>query len=445
MVDGAAAVSAATGGALAHATSAGACAKMLPVPERSEDLGARLLEQVRALPAAAPLLALGGPPAALHLVGGAVRDLLLGARPGELDLVVEGDALALARALGGTVTIHDRFGTCTVVRDGHRYDIARSRRERYPHPGALPIVEPAPLAEDLRRRDFTVGAIALSLAGTRPGRLAAVPHALEDIRARRLRVLHEGSFQDDPTRLLRLARYAGRLGFEIEPRTFGLARSAAASGALDTVSGGRAGAELRLAAQEVSPVEVFGVLARLGLDRALDADFGLRDPALATRALALLPDDARSDVVVLATAALAVSPERLRALLDRLAFPARERELILVAAGRAEELAGALAGARDPVAIAAAACGAPVEAVALGGALGGPDAARGAGEWLARLRHVRLEISGDDLLAAGARPGPALGAALRAALAAKLAGHASDREDELAEALRALGQRRQPG
>ena len=103
--------------------------------------------------------------AGVHLVGGAVRDLLLGGAPVDLDLVVEGDAVPWPQRLGGPVRVHDRFGTCTVILDGLTYDLARARRERYPAPGALPEVEPAPLDEDLLRRDFTVNA--------RPSRSAA--------------------------------------------------------------------------------------------------------------------------------------------------------------------------------------------------------------------------------------------------------------------------------
>ncbi len=193
--------------------------------------GRELVDRVRALPAAMPLLARLPDTPAVYLVGGAVRDLLLGGAPFDLDLVVEGDAAAFASSLGGELKVHDRFGTSTVTLDGFSYDIARARRETYAHPGALPDVAPAPLAEDLERRDFTVNTLALALAGDRAGELTWVPTALEDLDARRLRVLHDRSFIDDPTRLFRLVRYATRLGFEIEPHTRGLADRAIAGGA----------------------------------------------------------------------------------------------------------------------------------------------------------------------------------------------------------------------
>lgn len=403
----------------------------------SQFLPEQAFARVLALPAAQPLLGrLGdGPP--VYLVGGAARDLLLGGTPFDLDLVVEGDAAAFAASLGGKLRLHDRFGTSTVVLDGFAYDIARSRRETYARPGALPDVEPAPLAEDLLRRDFTVNAIAVALNGEAAGELSAAGHALEDLRARRLRVLHDRSFIDDPTRLLRLARYASRLGFEIDPHTRELASTAIGGGVLRTVSGPRAGAELRLLAREDDPIKALLALRDLALDHAVHPAFGLHDDALARRAFALLPEDGRADRLALGLAASGVPAAELHGLLEALAFEAEDRDVIVAVATRAGALADALDVARSPSAIAAAAAGAAPELVALAGALGPETQAR---EWLERLRHVRLSIDGRDLIAAGVPEGPAIGRGLRAALAAKLDGGATDRERELEEALSAVGE-----
>ena len=184
----------------------------------------QLLAAVRSLPAAPALVDHLSDTVPVYLVGGAVRDLLLGGRPLDLDLVVEGDPAPVAAALGGDVRTHDRFGTATVSIDGFTYDLARSRRETYAQPGALPDVSPAPLSEDLLRRDFTVNALAIALTGELGGTLQAAPLGLEDLRRRSLRVLHDASFIDDPTRALRLARYASRLEFEIESTHAGAAR-----------------------------------------------------------------------------------------------------------------------------------------------------------------------------------------------------------------------------
>jgi tRNA nucleotidyltransferase (CCA-adding enzyme) len=393
-----------------------------------------LIERVRSLPAAGPLLARVGDIGGLYLVGGALRDLLLGRAPyGDLDLVVEGDPDALARRLGRART-HDRFGTATVAVDGFTYDIARARAESYAHPGALPDVRPADLEQDLRRRDFTVNALATALGGDGAGEIRAAPGALEDLEAKRLRVLHDRSFVDDPTRLLRLARYAARLGFEVEPATLTLAREAIDEGALETVSGPRIGAEVRLLAREPDPVCEFDALRGLGLDTAIHPRFRLEAPQLARTALALLPDDGRRDLLVLAAAGRGIPGSELRELLDRLGFEARDRDRIAAAATGAERTATALQQAASPSEIAAAVGPAEPELVAIAGALGAAEAAR---EWLDRLRHVRLEIDGGDLIEAGVPEGPAVGEGLRAALAAKLDGLTSGRDDELRRAMQA--------
>jgi tRNA nucleotidyltransferase (CCA-adding enzyme) len=395
---------------------------------------AELLERLRALPAARPLLERLADVEGVYLIGGGVRDLLLGGAPTDLDLVVEGDPEQVAERLGGAAVVHDRFGTSTVHRDDFTYDIARSRSESYEHPGALPEVAPAPLEEDLKRRDFTVNAIAIALGGERAGAVTAAPQALADLEARQLRVLHDRSFIDDPTRLLRLVRYAGRLRFEIEPRTRSLLDAAARSGALSTASGARVGAELRLLAREPDPLAALEMLHELGLDQAIEPGFGLTEPDLARRALALLPDDGRRDLLAIAIAARGLAQPRFAALLDQLAFEAGDRDVVLAVARAGEALARALERAKLPSEIAAAVGNATPELIALAGALG---AERAAVAWLERLRHVRLEIDGRDLLAAGVPEGPAIGRGLRAALYAKLDGRVAGAEDELEAALQA--------
>ncbi len=177
----------------------------------------------------------------VYLVGGAVRDLLLGRGRADIDLVVEGDAAALAARLGADVVSHERFGTAKVKLDGHEVDIAGARSESYPHPGALPVVEPAAeLEADLLRRDFTINAMAIPLARRaapdRPARWRGRPGA------RQLRVLHTGSFVDDPTRALRAARYAARFGFELEAEHGGAASRGGPGHGLGRSPRGRAAA-----------------------------------------------------------------------------------------------------------------------------------------------------------------------------------------------------------
>src|SRR6478752_244315 len=174
----------------------------------------------------------------VYVVGGAVRDLLLGRPRADLDLVVVADPVALAECLGSAVIEHARFGTAKLALDGHEVDIATARTETYPYPGALPVVEPAAtIEEDLGRRDFTVNAMAVPLEGPR---LIDPQGGREDLERALLRVLHERSFVDDPTRAIRAARYAARFRFALEPETERLLRKAD----LTTVSADRRWAEL---------------------------------------------------------------------------------------------------------------------------------------------------------------------------------------------------------
>ncbi|MGC9222041.1 MAG: CCA tRNA nucleotidyltransferase [Solirubrobacteraceae bacterium] len=398
----------------------------MPIPI-TEDLRAR----VNAITGLAELLSKAGT-ADVYLVGGALRDMLRDRAPIDIDLAVEGDPAGLL-ATTGTATSQTAFGTFSVVCGTVRFDIARTRRERYPHPGALPEVQAATIQEDLLRRDFTVNAIALGLAGSRTGELIAPAGALADLQAGRLRVQHDASFTDDPTRLLRLARYAGRLGFSVHSHTQSLMRHALDADALSTISGARLGNELRHLAREEDPVSAFEACARLGLSWSIDR-------GLAQRALAVLPPDGRSDLLVLAMVLPAPDSDtntegkQLPHLLDSLAFTAAERDRIVQVTALAPSLARRLQAVRSSAEIARAVGDAAVETVALACALGPAAAAR---RWLDDLRHRKLAITGTDLLAAGIPEGPAIGRALDAAKHAMFDGLATDRASQLAAALRA--------
>lgn len=209
----------------------------------------------------------------VYAVGGPVRDLLMGRPLRDVDLLVEDGAVAElvegAAPEGARIVRHDRFGTVSLQRERARVDVAGARRETYSHPGALPRVEPGTLEDDLRRRDFSVNAFALSLsreARARHPRIVDVEDGLADLERRRLRVLHQRTFHDDPTRVLRAARLAPRLGLPLSRGSRSALRDALRDGAFGRVSGDRLRREI---------VKLFE-----------DAEVGL-DP---TRALRLLAD-----------------------------------------------------------------------------------------------------------------------------------------------------------
>lgn len=224
--------------------------------------------------------------ATLYLVGGTVRDLLLGTGIKDLDVMVEGESAArvgtsLQQRLGGALSFHADFGTCTLtLPNGLVVDIATAREELYPRPGALPEVEPSDLRRDLGRRDFTINAIATRVSPA-PATLVDPYAGSDDLNRRQLRILHPLSFIEDPTRILRGARLAGRLGFEFEPLTEVAAREALAGDAVHSVSHARMRAELELTLSEPRVAPAVKQLADLG---ALSAIFGLQVDAPATPA-----------------------------------------------------------------------------------------------------------------------------------------------------------------
>lgn len=336
----------------------------------------------------------------VYVVGGAVRNLLLG-RPGaDLDLVVEGDAAALAARLGGAVAEHERFGTVKVEVEGHEIDLATARTESYPGPGALPVVTVTEsIEQDLGRRDFTINAMAIPLQDE--PRLIDPYGGSGDLEQGLLRILHDRSFVDDPTRAIRAARYASRFGFRIEPKTEELLRQAD----LTTVSADRRRAELERLAAEESACVGFELLADWGL---IDLRAGGIELMEAVDSLLKTPHWAEAVPRERALTAAALGPPGAEEVLASMWMPKP---------GEGVELAER----RDPVEL--------ILARAMG--------ADWLDHYLTSWRKIRLEIDGDDLIAAGVEQGPAIGRGLRAARHKKLEGEISGHEEELATALAA--------
>jgi tRNA nucleotidyltransferase (CCA-adding enzyme) len=209
----------------------------------------------------------------LYIVGGSVRDLLLGRRLNDFDLIVEGDAIALARSLaskhGGVVTAHKKFGTAKwflpekLKTDHDTLDLISARSETYKHPAALPTVKLGSLADDLRRRDFTINTLAVRLDGSHFGELRDDLNSMEDLQKGVIRVLHPRSFIDDPTRMYRAVRYEGRYGFEIADDTLMLIPEARPF--VEKLSAQRIRHELDLVLEEQSAVSVLKRLDELNL------------------------------------------------------------------------------------------------------------------------------------------------------------------------------------
>jgi tRNA nucleotidyltransferase (CCA-adding enzyme) len=336
----------------------------------------------------------------VYLVGGAVRDLLLGRPKADVDLVVKGDAAALAERLGGANVSHERFGTVKVDVEGHEVDVACARAEIYPEPGVLPVVSSAEsIEQDLARRDFTINAMAIPLQGE--ARLIDPYGGERDLAEGLLRVLHDRSFVDDPTRAIRAARYASRFGFELEPKTEELLRRTD----LTTVSADRRRAELERLAAEENACEGFKLIGEWGV-------------------IDLRPDGLQ---LMRAVGELLEAPHWA-------AEVPRERALVAAALGPSggEEVLASMWKPKPGEGVELAERRDPVELI-LARAMG----ANWLDYYLTAWRKIKLEIDGDDLIAAGIEQGPAIGRGLRAARHKKLEGEIAGRDEELATALAA--------
>lgn len=217
-----------------------------------------------------------------YLVGGPVRDLILGRPVLDIDVMLEDGASTLARALakriGARVRSFPQFLTYKVTADDSpEIDVASARKERYREPGALPTVDVGNLSDDLFRRDFTINAIALDLT---TNQLHDPANGVPDIEQKLVRILHDASFVDDPTRILRALRIAARLGFAIEPHTRELLDKAVAEGALTTISKERLWRELFLAFEESDAPRAIATIAEAG---ALKPLFTVSLPGLGER------------------------------------------------------------------------------------------------------------------------------------------------------------------
>ncbi len=203
-----------------------------------------------------------------YLVGGFVRDLLLGAGNFDIDIVVEKDAIGLARIFAdrtnGSLVKYEKFKTAKVIlKDKSKIDFATAREEHYEYPAALPTVEFGTIKQDLFRRDFTINAMAVMLNKENFGELLDFFGGLRDLRKRQLRALHTLSFIDDPTRIFRAVRFEQRYSFKIEPYTEGLIRNAIEFEMFERISKQRLREELILILSEPNPIKAIMRMADL--------------------------------------------------------------------------------------------------------------------------------------------------------------------------------------
>ncbi len=363
------------------------------------------------------------------LVGGTVRDLLLGRTSLDVDIVIEGDAVSLAReiaaATGAKLTKTTVFVTATLRSEAFHLDLATARAETYARPGALPKVSPSTIDADLLRRDFTINAIALQLNGAAPGKLLDPTGGQADLHAGLVRVLHDQSFQDDATRILRAVRYESRFAFRLEERTLDQLRRDLPC--IETISGTRMRQELQRTFAEAEPERPLLRLEELDVLRAIH-------PALAftherAAAVARLPDSAPPFAtwpLLCWNAKVAQLPDLIR----RLALT-RAQATSVRAIPAIREVVPQLTAASRPSEVVHLADPLPLATVCAFAAIAASEPAGAQAErYVTRWRTVRPILRGDDLLKLGVPRGPEIAEVLRELRAAKLDGEVKTRADE---------------
>lgn len=382
-----------------------------------------------------------------YVVGGFVRDMLLGRRNLDVDIVLEGDAISfadrVAAKLGGRVKAHMRFGTAVLVLGRHLHvDLTSARTEYYTRPGALPTVERSSLRQDLLRRDFSINAMAAAIDPAEFGAIVDPFGGLRDLARGSIRALHSLSFVEDPTRVMRAARFERRFGFVMEESTAALASHAVEMGLLQDVSGARIRQELFAILEEAPAAAPLRRLHELGALEGLLPDGQPPDAALA---------DAGAVEAALADMPAGVGrpPHRVGALLVALSARALPRDAEkwahwlrvgrenaaapVEAATRAEALLGLVdaPGEMRDSWLHAALAGLEPETLAYVRARANERGRGRVDRFITALAPVRLEVTGDDLAALGASPSPAFSAILSQALADRLDGTAVGRDAEL--------------
>jgi tRNA nucleotidyltransferase (CCA-adding enzyme) len=409
------------------------------------DLAGELEKLEHLTPVFEAVAALGEAYEGVYLVGGTVRDILLGEPSFDVDVAVEGDAIELARRLAreldGRLQAHAKFGTAVVLYgDADRVDVVTARTEFYDAPAALPAVEHATIREDLFRRDFTINAMAVSLKGDDFGRLVDPFRGRRDLEGGTVRVLHNLSFIDDPTRIFRAIRYENRYGFRMDEHTARLARGCIEMGLVGDLSSARLRDELVALLEEGDVRHSILRLRDLGAERAIHPHLAADEETVEIRErLVRLNEEFGLGLPTwrLGIAALArrLPPDEVYEWLQRLKVRRRDAERIATAVTVGPRLVERLRGTElTPAEIVGLvepfAPDAPLFALAL-------EDSEALRSYFGNLRGVHLEISGSDVQSLGIGESPRVGEILAEVKRRKLNGELDGRESEL-EAAREL-------
>jgi tRNA nucleotidyltransferase (CCA-adding enzyme) len=379
-----------------------------------------------------------------YLVGGSVRDLLRGEANLDIDIVIEGDGILFARTFGeklhAKVRTHQKFGTAQIIAGTLKVDVATARTEYYESPAALPKVETSSIKKDLYRRDFTINTLAVKLNPGDFGLLIDFFGGQRDLREKTIRVLHNLSFVEDPTRAFRAVRFSERFGFKISKHTENLIKSTIAMNLFDKLSGPRLYEELLLAFHETEPIKTLKRLSDFGLLKIIHTNLHFTDELEATLKsmqetlswfnLLFLEEKTDKGMLYLMALLSGLKDGEIQASAERLSPSPKVRDMIIKGITHARDLLRKLP-LDDPIAICNLLSNLSLEIVLFLMALSRDRRKqRVISHYLTELRNVKTILKGDDLQKMGIRPGPVYSKILSSLRDEKLKGRLSSREDE---------------
>ncbi len=381
-----------------------------------------------------------------YLVGGSVRDLLRGEANLDIDIVIEGDGIAFAQEMGkrlnAKVRSHQRFGTAVVITEFLKFDVATARTEYYETPAALPRVEMSSIKKDLYRRDFTINTLAIRLNPEDFGKLIDFFGGQRDIKEKTIRVLHNLSFIEDPTRAFRAIRFSERFGFKLSKHTVNLIKTAVKINLFDKLSGSRLYDELNLLFMETEPIKAINRLSELDLlkfihpniriTKGLEETFKAIEETISWFKLQFFKEDVnRSHLFLMAILDELKKQERNR-LLQRLFVPPGARDEILDGIEQSRRILSELSGEPDNKKIYYTLGPASTQTILFTMAKAKDKRQKKAiSLYLTTLRNIRPFLTGDDLKKMGYTPGPTFKKMLSLLLDARLEGRIKSREEEM--------------
>jgi tRNA nucleotidyltransferase (CCA-adding enzyme) len=379
-----------------------------------------------------------------YLVGGSVRDLLRSEENLDIDIVIEGDGIALARLLAerikAKVRTHSKFGTAQIFTKHGKLDVATARTEYYESPAALPKVETSSIKKDLYRRDFTINTLAIKLNPSGFGTLFDFFGGQRDLREKSIRVLHNLSFVEDPTRAFRAIRFSERFGFKISKHTENLIKSALDMNLFEKLSGSRLYEELMLSFHETEPIKTlkrlsdFGLLkiihASLLFNKELEGTLKSTQETLAWFNLLFLEEKTDRGILYLMALLSGLEDEHVREVIERLSPPPKVRTLITKSIFYARNTLRNLQ-LNDPVQIYSAFGNQKLETILFFMAYSRDRQKKKAiSHYLTELRNIVPLLRGSDLRKMGIKPGPIYSRILKRLHEEKLRGNLKSREDE---------------